>query len=100
MLVSKVPPPVRANALPSRVAPVVAVTDASAIMVPVKVVFVPRVAELPTCQVTFWAWAPLIRMTLLLPAAVVSVDTTWKIQTALGSPLPSRVRFPVIPRDG
>src|ERR1700674_5057709 len=39
-------------------------------------------------------------MTWLLPAAVISVDTIWKIQTAFGSPPPSRVRFPVIPSEG
>jgi hypothetical protein len=39
-------------------------------------------------------------MTWLLPAAVISVDTIWKIQTAFGLPPASRVRFPVIPSEG
>src|ERR1700694_1905105 len=39
-------------------------------------------------------------MTWLFPAAVISVDTIWKIQTAFGLPPPSRVRFPVIPSEG
>ena len=51
---SNVTAPDRANALPSRVEPVVAVTDASAMMVPTNVVLVPSVAELPTCHSTFW----------------------------------------------
>ena len=78
--------PVLARALPLRVAPVVSVMDACAMMVPVNVVFVPSVAELPICQNSLWACALPIRMTWLFPAAVVRVETTWKIQTALGSP--------------
>jgi hypothetical protein len=72
--------------------------DASAIIVPAKIVLVPRVAELPTCQKTFPDTAPPERMTSLLPAAVVRVDTIWKIQTPFALPL--RVRFPVIPSEG
>jgi hypothetical protein len=97
-LLSNVTAPVRARALPFSVAPVVSVTDAWAIMVPANVVLVPRVAELPTCQNTFSDTAPPDRMTWLLPAAVVRVDTIWKIQTPLAGPL--RVRFPVIPSEG
>lgn len=76
------------------------VIDARAIMFPVNEVLVPRVAELPTCQNTFCAWALPIRLTWLLPDAVVTVETTWKIQTALGSPPPSSVRIPVMPSEG
>jgi len=90
--------PVRASALPFSVAPVVAVTDMLAITFPVKIVLVPRVAELPTCQNTFLDRAPPAKMTWLLPAAVVSVVWIWKIQTPLAGPL--RVRFPVIPSEG
>jgi hypothetical protein len=97
-LLSNETAPVRASALPFRVAPVVRVTDAWAIMVPSKIVLVPRVAELPICQYTCSDRAPPDRMTWLLPAAVVRVDTTWKIQTPLALPL--RVRLPVIPSDG
>ncbi len=43
------------------------------------------VAELPTCQKTLHAWAPLVRSTEL-PTTVVSVDAILKIQTASGSP--------------
>jgi hypothetical protein len=42
---------------------------------------VPRVAELPICQKTLQAWAPLMRTTLLL-AAVVRVDAALMIKTA------------------
>ena len=48
-------------------------------MVPAKVVLVPSVAELPTCQNTSPDVAPPLRMTSLFVAAVVSVDTIWKI---------------------
>jgi hypothetical protein len=48
-------------------------------MVPAKVVVVPSVAELPTCQNTSSAVAPPLRMTSLLFAAVVSVETIWKM---------------------
>src|SRR4051794_38335651 len=78
-LLSNVTAPVRASARPFSLAPVVMVMDACAIIVPVNIVVVPSVAELPTCQITFLDWAPLMRMTWLLPAAVVKVDTIWKI---------------------
>jgi hypothetical protein len=97
-LLSKVTAPVRASALPFSVAPVVSVTDAFAIMFPANVVLVPSVAELPTCQNTFLDRAPPDMVTWLLPAAVVRVDTIWKIQTPLAPPL--RARFPVIPSEG
>src|SRR5438128_2191975 len=99
-LLSSVTAPVRAKARPLSVAPVVRVTDAWAMIVPLNTVFVPSVAELPTCQRMFLVCAPLIRITWLFPAAVVNVDTIWKIQVAFGSPLPSRVRLPVIPSEG
>src|ERR1700676_634238 len=97
-LLSNETAPVRSSALPLRFAPVVRVTDAWAKMVPSKIVLVPRVAELPICQYTCSDRAPPDRMTWLLPAAVVRVDTTWKIQTPFALPL--RVRLPVIPSDG
>ncbi len=57
------------------VVPVCTVAEVSARMLPTKVVLVPSVAELPTCQNTLQAWAPLIRLTVLL-GAVISVDPT------------------------
>jgi hypothetical protein len=62
-------------------------------IVPTKTEVVPIVAELPTCQKTLDALAPPDRMTCR-PDVVVSVDATWKTQTAFGSPRASRVRSP------
>src|SRR5438270_13414043 len=98
MLLSNVTAPFRASALPFNVAPVLTVIDARAIMFPANVVLVPRVAELPTCQKTFFDWAPPLRITWLLPEAVVSVATIWKIQTP--SALPPSARFRLIPSVG
>jgi hypothetical protein len=78
-LLSKLTAPVRASALPFSVAPVSRETDACAMTVPANVVLVPSVAELPTCQNTFSDVAPPLRMTWLLVAAVVSVDSIWKM---------------------
>jgi hypothetical protein len=75
------------------------VTEAWAMMVPLKMVLVPRVAEVPTCQKTLEAWAPPMRFTLLLVAAVVSVLPIWKMKTAFGLPLPLRVTVPVMPTE-
>jgi hypothetical protein len=44
-----------------------------AMIVPTKLVVVPSVAELPTCQYTLQGWAPLIKLTEL-PGPVMSVD--------------------------
>jgi hypothetical protein len=94
VLESKVTAPFRAKARPSTVAVVFSVIDVKARMFPLKVVFVPRVAELPTCQKTLHASAPLIRATVLADA-VVNVLPIWKMKTALGSPWASRVTVPV-----
>src|SRR5271170_5845685 len=80
------------------------VTPADAIIVPT-IVPPPAaliVALLPTCQNTFLACAPLIRITLRgAPAApTVSVLAIWKTQIAFASPWASRVRSdPVIRKD-
>ena len=53
------------------------------------------VAELPICQYTFLAWAPLLRKTFPpAPPFVVKAEPTWKIQTASESPCASSVRLP------
>jgi hypothetical protein len=52
LLVSMVTAPFRAKTLPETFAPVVRVMLVSAKMFPRKLVPVPRVAELPTCQNT------------------------------------------------
>ncbi len=67
-------------------------------MVPAKSVLVPSVAELPTCQNTLHACAPLMSVTEL-SVAVVRVVPIWKIHTASGSFWPSRVSSPVSPAE-
>ena len=94
VLVSNVTAPVRAKALPFNAAPVVRVTEAWAMMVPLKMEFVPRVAELPTCQKMLAACAPFWRITWL-PLNVVSALAIWKIKTLFVLPWPSRWRGPV-----
>ncbi|GHD84980.1 hypothetical protein GCM10010508_06910 [Streptomyces naganishii JCM 4654] len=93
-LLSKVTAPLRASARPSTAALVFTVTDVRARMLPLKKEFVSRVAELPTCQNTLQACAPLTSRTLL-PGAVIRVEPIWKMKTALGSPWASRVTVPV-----
>ncbi|PZV97937.1 hypothetical protein SAMN05443287_10950 [Micromonospora phaseoli] len=93
-LVSRVTAAVRANARPWSVAPVAIVIEAWAMMVPRNVVPVPIVAELPICQNTLQADAPLISTTLLFDA-VVNAESTWKMNTAAGSPCPLSVSVPV-----
>jgi len=91
-LVSNVTAPLSAMARPFKIDdPVVMVMEVLAMMVPWKAVFVPRVAELPTCQSTLSAEAPLISVTLEL-LAVVSVLPIWKMKRALELPWPSRTR--------
>jgi len=63
-------------------------------MFPLKLTFVPRVEDDPTAQNTLADLAPLIKRTWAL-LLTVSADPTWKIQTALASPLASRVRTPL-----
>lgn len=72
--VSSVTAPLRASARPRTVTPVVTVIDVRARMFPANIEFVPRVAELPTCQKTLHSWAPLINVTEL-PDAVVRVES-------------------------
>ncbi len=63
-------------------------------MLPTNVESVPMVAELPTCQKTLHALAPLISNTLEA-LAVVRVLPILKRKTLAGFPWPSRVRVPV-----
>src|ERR1019366_3055022 len=94
VLESSVTAPLRANTLPRSVAPVSSVAEASAMIVPTKLLVVPRVAELPTCQKTLHACAP-FSSTTLLPEAEIKVEPAWKIKTASSSPPPFRVTDPV-----
>jgi hypothetical protein len=94
VLESSVTAPLRANTLPRSVAPVSSVAEVSAMIVPTKLLVVPRVAELPTCQKTLHACAP-FSSTTLLPEAEIKVEPAWKIKTAPASPPPFRVTDPV-----
>jgi hypothetical protein len=87
VLVSNVTAPVCAKALPFKVAPVSKVTDVSAKILPMRLVVVPRVAELPTLHHTLHGSLPVTDE----PVDVVSDDAALKIQT----PDPERVKFPV-----
>jgi hypothetical protein len=68
----------------------------SARILPVKLLPVPSVAELPTCQNTLQPCAPLIRFTTE-PLAVVNALPVWKTKPALGLPCASSVTVPVSP---
>lgn len=85
VLVSRVTAPLRASKRPSMTAPVVAVIDVRAKILPRRVELVPNVAEDPTCQKTLQDRA-LPVSTILLAEAVIRVEAAWKIKTALGSP--------------
>jgi hypothetical protein len=89
---------VPASSRPSIVAPFPTDTEVWAKMVPLNVEFAPNVAELPTCQNTLHACAPLTSNTVLF-ALVPSVDPAWKMNTASGLPSASRVMVPDSARD-
>jgi hypothetical protein len=74
VFVSNVTAPFCARSWPSTSTPVVAVIDVSAKREPAKVEFVPRVAELPTCQNTWHAFAPLIKV-MTLAELVIRVES-------------------------
>ena len=93
-LLSSVTAPLRARALPDKLAPVVRVMLVSATMLPGREEPVPKVAELLTCQNTPQPGAPLMRRTEE-PLAVVSVLPTLKMKTAFGLPCASSVSVPV-----
>ena len=93
VLSSSVTAAVCASSLPWIVAPVLAVIEAAAMIVPTKRVPLPSVAEEPTCQKTLHACAPPTSETLVFDS-VISVEPTWKMNTALGSPSAFRVTLP------
>lgn len=96
--VSIVTAPFCARALPDTLTSVVRVMLASARILPMNVVFVPSVAELPTCQNTLQGEPPLM-ITTDEALAVVRVLPIWNTHTALGSPPASRVSVPVNPTE-
>ena len=65
VLSSSVTAPLRARSRPSTEAPEFSPIDVRARIVPLKIVVVPSVAELPTCQKTLHGWAPLSSRTRL-----------------------------------
>lgn len=93
-LLSRVTCPLRASTRPATVEPVCTVASVNAKMFPTNVVWVPRVAELPTCQKTLQGSTPLISITVLFDA-VIRVDATWKMNTASDAFSPSNVTVPV-----
>jgi hypothetical protein len=90
-LLSSVTWAILARARPSIVAPFCTAICWSAMMVPTNLAPVPMVAELPTCQNTLQACAPLTSLTWI-SEPVISVVPAWKMKTASGSPPPLRVR--------
>jgi len=98
VLLRRVTAPFRAKALPFNTALVFSEMEENASIFPEKAALVPTVAELPTCQKTLEAWAPLIKDTTLLFAAV-SVLAIWKINWAFGLPPALSVTVPVIPSE-
>jgi hypothetical protein len=81
------------------VSPLSTEIDVKARMVPWKVVPELSVAELPTCQKTLQAWAPLVRK-IWVPVSVVSVEAgAWKMKTALGSLCAFRISAPPTSSD-
>jgi len=87
--------PVSAMTLPHpSVAPVFMLTLASAIISPPNEVVVPRVAELPTTQITLSS-EPTFSIVTLEPLAVVSVLPVWMTMVSLLAPAKLRVRAPV-----
>ncbi len=94
VLVSRLTWPLRASTRPDTVVPVCTEIEVSARTEPTNVVLVPSVAELPTCQNTLHALAPLISLTVLFDA-VIKVDPAWKMNTDAGLFWPSRVTVPV-----
>ena len=72
VMVSVVTAPLIASSLPPINTLVVDVMEVNARIFPMKMLLVPRVAELPTCQKMFAAWAP-FSATTVEALAVVSV---------------------------
>src|SRR3954463_2619565 len=75
---------------PSTAEPVSTVIVTEARMLPLKIVVVFSVADVPTCQKMLLALAPPARITCA-PAPVVRVEPIWKMKIASGSPCASSV---------
>jgi hypothetical protein len=94
---SSVTAPFSARTRPRIVTLVVTVMLWLARTVPTKLESLPSVAELPTCQYTLHAWAPLIKVTRLDEAVVSVLESAWKTKTESGLPPPFKVSVPVRP---
>lgn len=88
-------PPI-ARTRPFTVAPLLRVIEVVARIDPAKLVVVPNVAELPTCQNTLHACAPFSSRTELVEA-VVKVEPASNMKTESGFPAPFNVTVPVRP---
>ena len=86
VLVSRLTWPLRARTRPFTVVPVCTVAEVNARMLPTKVVLVPSVAELPTCQYTLHGEAPLIRATVLLDAVISELPACRYTQRSVRGP--------------
>lgn len=93
-LSSKVIDPPRPKSPPFEMAAVSSVTEAAAKTLPTKMLEVPSVADVPTCQYTWQANAPPLSTTLD-PAAVIREVPIWKYQASLDEPVPTSVKAPV-----
>lgn len=85
--------PVLARSRPVTVAPVEAVIDWAARIVPWNAALVPRLAELPTCQNTLQALAPPVMM-MFVAEPMVKLLEAWKTQTELAE-VPASVKVPL-----
>ena len=79
---------------PVSTTPLLTVTDAKAMTIPLKRLVSPIVAELPTKKNTLHGRAPLVRM-ILAADAVVKVEPILKTNWAFWLPRPLSVRVPV-----
>ena len=93
-LLSRVTAPFWASTRPVTCAPVLRVIEVRARIEPLNSLVVPRVAELPTCQKTWHAWAPFSNTTRL-PDAPTKVEPACMMKTEFTSPAPLSVRVPV-----
>jgi hypothetical protein len=96
VLVSRVTAPLLARSRPTTLAPVVAVTDCLARMVPWNWAALPRVAELPTSQNTLQADAPPVKV-ILVPDPMVRVLAAWNTHTDCA--VPASVRAPLFDKE-
>lgn len=97
LLVRRVTAPWRPKRPPVAFAPVFRETEANARIGPMKLVFVPSVAEVPTCHQTLQEAVVGLWMILTFELlAVVRVEAIWKYHASDGELVPFSVKVPVI----